>query len=389
VGNAARISNGQLILMTIGFYLFVSQIGCRITAPVYVWSKPRSNQSSRLAVTIGHIEGNTQTANDFCNAFREQRPQSQEKVAVLTPSDLIEPYPVQLASTSSGHSPKSEIGAMQAARISGSDLLLMGEILRDELTVESPASQLPPEVQSAINLQSPQAPLLVRRPEHLTIAWRAIDTVTGERLGTFTTIVDRNQADEMYPELVWQYPDPRARVMAVSARETWKSISPHVIKEQAKLTASWVWPGSAQIRKGVVLAKNQRWLEAEEQWEQVVEQYPEHHGAWHNLALAAVAREDFSAAKKRIRRALELSDNRHYQKSFQWIELRQREYYQAFNLPDPIEGWAFPDPGSSTSVIVDQVRPIDLDSQPWYQIVPGIKPPEWSWYAWLTQPIPF
>ena len=389
MGNEASKPQAQLILLTIGFYLFVSQFGCRLTAPVNVWSKPRTNQSSQLAVAIGHIEGNAQTAEDFCSAFLEQRPQSQENVAVLTPSDLVEPYPVQLASTSSGNSPKSEIGAMQAARKSGSDLLLMGEILRDELTLEDPARQLPPEVQAAINLQTPQAPLAVRRPEHLTIAWRAVDTVTGERIGTFTTIVDRNEADKMYPELVWQYPDPRARVIAVSARETWKSISPHVVEERVNLTVAWVWPGSAQIRKGVVLAKNQHWLEAEEQWEQVVQQYPEQHRAWHNLALAAVAREDFGTAKSRIRRALELSDNRHYQRTFQWIELRQRDYYQAFHLPDPIEGWAFPDPGTPASLIVDQVRPIDLDSQPWYQRVPGIKPPEWSWYAWLTQPIPF
>lgn len=139
----------------------------------------------------------------------------------------------------------------------------------------------------------------------------------------------------------------------------------------------------------MVLAKNSRWLEAEQEWSDVVARYPNHHRAWHNLALAAAAREDFSTAKSHIRRALELSDNRHYQKTFQWIELRQRDYHHVFALAPPAEGWAFPEPQTSNPVTVESVQPVDLDSEPWYRILPGIKPPEWSWYAWLTQPIPF
>lgn len=369
--------------------LLPTLVGCRLSVPMYVWSQPKAIHTPNYAVSIGNLEGSPETVTDYYEAFLAQRPQVQERLAVLVPDDLIERSEVTLASTSPSSPSLGELGAMQAARKKGSDFLLMGEIIRDELTIEKPVSNLPAEVQAAINAQSGAAPITVRRPEHLTIAWRAIDTVTGERIATFTTIVDRNTTDQTYPELVWEYPDPRKRVIAASARETWKSIGPHVVKDRTSLAVSWVWPGSDKIRKGVVLAKNSRWLEAEQEWLEVVTEHPTHHRAWHNLALAAAAREDFDASKRHIRRALELSDNRHYQKTFQWIELRQRDYHQAFDLPPPVEGWAFPEPPAASSLSVETVRPVDLDSEPWYRVIPGIKPPEWSWYAWLTQPIPF
>jgi tetratricopeptide (TPR) repeat protein len=368
--------------------LLLSLTGCRLTVPMYVWTKPKTSHTPQYGVAIGNLEGNAETIRDYCDLFLEQRPQVQGQIAVYTPTDLVDTQPVTLASTAVIPS-QGEIGAMQAARKKGTDFLLMGEVIRDELTIEEPGSNLPPEIQAAINAQTNAAPITARRPEHLTIAWRALDTVTGERVATFTTIMDRNIADQTYPELVWQYPDPRKRVIAANVRETWKSIGPHVVKDRTSLSVSWGWPGSDKIRKGVVLAKNSRWLEAEQEWSDVVTQYPNHHRAWHNLALAAAAREDFSAAKSHIRRALELSDNRQYQATFQWIELRQRDYYQAFALPPPPEGWAFPEPRASSPVAVEGVRPVDLDAEPWYRIIPGVKPPEWSWYAWLTQPVPF
>lgn len=369
--------------------LLLSLTGCRLTVPMYVWAKPKTLHSPHFAVAIGNLEGKADTTRDFCELFLQQRPQNQERLAVYTPQDLVDSNPVVLASTAPTVTSQGEIGAMQAARKRGTDFLLMGEVIRDELTLEVANSGLPPEVHAAISSQTGTAPITVRRPEHLTIAWRALDTVTGERVATFTTIMDRNLADQTYPELVWEYPDPRKRVLAANARETWKSIGPHVTKDRADLAVSWGWPGADKIRKGVVLAKNSRWLEAEQEWQAVVEQHPTHHRAWHNLALAAVAREDFSTAKSHIRKALELSDNRQYQKTFQWIELRQRDYHLAFNVPPPAEGWAFPEPEKTHALEVESVRPIDLDSEPWYRVIPGIKPPEWTWYAWLTQPIPY
>lgn len=369
--------------------LFSSLVGCRLTVPMYVWTQPKTLQSPQYAVAIGNLEGPSETTRDYCEIFLKQRPQQQEQIAVLTPDDLVDTQPVVLASTAPTLGSQGEIGAMQAAKKHGTDFLLMGEVIRDELTVEKSASNLPPEIQAAIDAQTSAAPATARRPEHLTIAWRAMNTVTGERVATFTTIMDRNIADQTYPELIWEYPDARKRVIAANARETWKAIGPHVTKDHANLAVAWIWPGSDRIRKGVVLAKKSRWMEAEEEWLAVVEAYPTQHRAWHNLALAAAAREDFSTAKSRILQALELSDNQQYQKTFQWIELRQREYHTAFHLPPPEEGWAFPEPKLSSPLDVASVKPIDLDSEPWYRIIPGVKPPEWSWYAWLTQPVPY
>jgi len=379
----------HLLLRYACWFLAVIQfsLGCRISTPVFVWTTPRSNTSPQLAIAIGHIEGKPETAKDFERLFAEQRPSNLESIAVVGSDELVAVNPVQLASTAPPLAKQGEIGAIQAARQAGTDYVLMGETVRDELEFETPGSNLPPEIQAITNQSLNPAPMTARRPEHLTIAWRAIDAQTRETIANFSTSMDRHQADNTYPELVWQYPNPRDRVIAANAREAWKSIGPHVVQDKAKLAVSWGAPGSAEIRKGVVYAKAGRWLEAEQHWQGVVEKYPRHHKAWHNLAYAAAAREDFQEAKRCIKLALELSDNSHYTQTFRWIELRQRDYHAAFNLPEPPEGWAFPAPQTANSIAVDQVSPLDLDSEPWYRLIPGYKPPEWTWYAWLTQPL--
>ncbi|MEZ6086878.1 MAG: hypothetical protein R3C05_02355 [Pirellulaceae bacterium] len=45
-----------------------------------------------------------------------------------------------------------------------------------------------------------------------------------------------------------------------------------------------------------------------------------------------------------------MRDSDLYQQTLVWIELRQREHHQAFNLPDPPEGWKYPRPSISESL---------------------------------------
>ncbi|MFG0261604.1 MAG: hypothetical protein ACF788_04360, partial [Novipirellula sp. JB048] len=59
----------------------------------------------------------------------------------------------------------------------------------------------------------------------------------------------------------------------------------------------------------------------------------------HNLALAAAAAQDFSQAKRLARKAVRQYPLPMYQRTLVWIEQAQRQYHQAFNLPDPPEGW--------------------------------------------------
>jgi hypothetical protein len=60
----------------------------------------------------------------------------------------------------------------------------------------------------------------------------------------------------------------------------------------------------------------------------------------HNLAIAAVARQDYSEARRQIAAALAAKSSPLYQTTAVWIERRQRDYHIAFGLPDPPEGWA-------------------------------------------------
>lgn len=380
------MSNCRFFCMCTLLLILISG-GCRLLVPIYVWDTSRTTVSPKLAVAIGNLEGSRETVDDFFEAFSKQRPQIQENIAVLLPQDLTITDQVQLASTAAPLAMQGEIGALQAAKRNGTDLLLFGEVLRDELRFEASNSNLPPEIQARTAQANLAPPEVARRPEHLTIAWRMVDTTTGENLASYTASMDRNAADKAYPELIWEYPDAGQRVIAATARETWKAIGPHVVKEKANLSASWMWPGSKEIRKGVVLAKMGRWMEAEDEWRRCVETYPNHHKAWHNLALAAAAREDFVESKRCIRRALMIHSCSHYETSFQWIELRQREYHEVFALPPPLDGWAFPEPTPSSPKTSEPVKPLDLDAEPWWRVIPGVKPPEWTWYAWLTQPL--
>jgi tetratricopeptide (TPR) repeat protein len=66
----------------------------------------------------------------------------------------------------------------------------------------------------------------------------------------------------------------------------------------------WYAMGSRDLRRGIRLAKQGRWDEAEELWEQVLKRSPANHAALYNLAVAAGQRQDFAAAEEYALQAL-------------------------------------------------------------------------------------
>ncbi|MGV3485426.1 MAG: hypothetical protein ACO1RT_13490, partial [Planctomycetaceae bacterium] len=79
---------------------------------------------------------------------------------------------------------------------------------------------------------------------------------------------------------------------------------------------------------------------AQETWQRVLVEHPKHHAALHNLAIAAVARQDYDDARRLIGMALKLSNQTLYKQTAVWIETSERQYRESFGLAPPESGWA-------------------------------------------------
>jgi hypothetical protein len=72
------------------------------------------------------------------------------------------------------------------------------------------------------------------------------------------------------------------------------------------------------------------------------------YSGWKNLAIAAVAREDFTLARNRLQHAeWKYWPGDGSRSTLAWIEKQERQYHEAFHRLDPESGWSFPDtPGA-------------------------------------------
>ncbi len=232
------------------------------------------------------------------------------------------------------------------------------------------------------------APANVRRPQRLAVAWRVFDVRSGQLVGNHTLAIDRIEADRKYPDLTLAIPDERERVIAASARETWRSVAPYIEQEDVVLALPWLQPGASQIRQGNAYARAGRWDLAEPEWTIAATKNPLSNSAKHNLAVAQAAREDFSGAKETLSTMGPLTRRKMRSETLVWVDSRHRWQHAALGLPAPAEGWAFPEPESSQSAIVPSVAP-DPEDQPWWTAIPFTKPPGWTWRKWLLQPWAF
>jgi hypothetical protein len=333
-------------------FLILFMLGCRSTAPMHVWRAPPVIASNgRVAVApVGGITSEAEGNVRLTKAMLQQPPPVQ--LAVVGPDELQSRSKVQLASYDGQ---PSEIASVAAARAAGCSTLLVGEVVRDELIV-------PP--------QDPPRRSLFRKPkkpktEQLTVNWRLLDVGSGAIVSSHTVTMDRLQAEEKFPDLL-QFPgDGADRVVAAVARQSWTLVSPHVDKLEAPLAGASIGRGMYTHTKGNFYANQGRWDLAENEWQDVISRYGKDKSAWHNLAMAAVAREDFALARSRLRHAESWLPYSMDESTLVWLEMRQRDYHNAFMLPPPKEGWTLPDAPKVNSP--DQVPP-----------APPKLPPLWS-----------
>ncbi|MFM8400371.1 MAG: tetratricopeptide repeat protein, partial [Pirellula sp.] len=165
---------------------------------------------------------------------------------------------------------------------------------------------------------------------------------------------------------------------------------------------------SSRVRKGNAYARLGQWEQAEREWQEAADVHPWNRAAWHNLSMAAVAKEDFQLARDRLTHAeTRWIPGDQTAKSAAWIDSIERQHEACFDPANPsssgqpifvpvnFEGSKIgapprmpPNPefkpmqdGQNTT----SVKPRSLDDQPWYTMIPFMPPPGWSWSNWWYQ----
>lgn len=356
-----------LVLFFLGF-----QSGCRTVAPIYVWKPPQTANRPIRVVALAPLEGSPEMARAIETAMTNARPTHQGAVAYLDPVRLGESSQLQLISFD-GRS--SDLGAMNAARLAQADVLLQGNIIHDSVALQgTPVAEGQDKGEET--------------KETLSIVWQVLDVQTGQRLAQESVIVDRKGAEKAYPDLQWVAGANNHPVVIAAARQSWQLVAPTIQKSEATLVRPWLSLGASQIRKGNKYAEAGKWDLAEQEWQEAVHDYHFSKAAWYNLSMAAVAREDFELAKRRLDHSYSWLKFAPTDAGLVWMERQQQAYHKSFGLPPPLEGWRVPEiPTSVSAADVKATPPQNIDNLPWWTAIPFTKPPGWTWSSWLRQPL--
>lgn len=324
--------------------IFVLGSGCRMGVPIHVWQPPSLQSTVGKRIVLQGIVGPEQTTKPIREKLLATVPQDLGRTTTIVESkDLRSDSMVRLASATELES--SDVTLASVAKHQDVDFLLRGEILseskkratKNDSNREKTDLERQLADQRQANLQTEQNADLEENPR-LILSWRL--TAIGQKPSSYgqPVVIDLESAIERYPDLA-TLDDPDEILISAAARETYRLITPTIDRQRIQLAIPYASFGSRDVRRGNIEALSGRWAEAELIWLAALEKHPLQAAAVHNLALAAVAGQDFSRAKKLARQAIRLQPTPLHKKTLGWIELRQRDYHKSFNLPDPPEGW--------------------------------------------------
>lgn len=407
--------------------------GCKTNAMIATWQPARIDASPNppmqqvQRVAFAPISGPEDICLRLESAIQNNLPKSGNHLAVVYPSNgprrqlagqsppspNANPSALQLASyqqpshasmmvdqfgqNQSAAVTKPEYTALEAARNRNAGLVVQGSVEFYDFGEQKS------EVAGAIkNPNNPGAALaafnqLSRRKdakdERIIVTWEATDVETGRIVDASTMSLKRSQIEKQYPDLLI-IADPVERLLTGASREAWSHYAPAVHRKEVTLDRPYLSLGSKRVREGNAFAKEGLWQMAEQQWQAAVRSHPRNKAAWHNLAIASVAQEDFELARLRLSKSKGWIPDKQYKKTELWIDAQQKAYHRALGLPDRQGGWLNPDPPLAPNLVnsdelqrLDPVDPVDLDELPWWTAIPFTKPPGWTWKAWLTQPL--
>jgi len=365
------------LLSTLGVAIsMVLFAGCQMTAPMHTWKAPQVAKTGVVRIAVAPIGGSSSAVERLQNVMKLAQPQPNPLVAALHPSELQEIGGIQLVSYDNQ---PNDMATLSAARRAGMDYILQGHIIRDNLDLP----ERDPAKKRRFRIFKPR-----EKVESLAVHWVVTDVSSGLKIKDKTIAIDRLQADKQFPDLKLHTPGGDGKVLMASARQSWSLVAPTNEPINATLDLPWVMAGSSQIRKGNGHARQGRWDLAEVEWQESASLHPWNKAAWTNLALAAVAKEDFQLARDRLKHANTFLPGDSTFPTLIWIEQRQRDYHQALDLANPESGWTLAEPPKSvTPETVSSSPSRDLEEMPWWTAIPFIPPPGWTWKQWWTQPI--
>ncbi|QDV67280.1 hypothetical protein Poly24_09730 [Rosistilla carotiformis] len=328
------------------FSLMPMLLGCRVGTGVHVWQPPLAADGVGKRVAVSPLVGAPALAGELTQAIANEQPQLPQQTQLVSQYEMSQADTIQLVSFED-RAP-SDLALLPVARRAGVDFVLVGEVLNDPFTGQEKA--LAPDDPA---FQFKLGQILENRNDDpiLAFSWRLIDVASGETLWANPLSVSKSFIDRSYPDLADREKPLRQQLQAAAGRETWKLLMPFVDQFQVELAVPWGSLGAKRTRQGNQHALNGDWMQAEACWREALEAHPRQLAAMHNLAIAAVARQDFVQAKRLATETLSRRDSRLFQKTLVWIEARQREYHDAFNLPDPEEGWNYQSPIPSSATI--------------------------------------
>ena len=305
--------------------------GCRTTVPIHAWTPPQLESAVGKRVALSGVLGPKELTRPIEQQLFSQAPADHgRQVTMISLGDLVtyESRSSQLDHpTSSGiqlvsamEEIPNDLAVATVARNQGIDYVMRGEVI----------SKKNPSFHDDRNAGT------------LSMSWRLTGLDAAHPGGGTPIVLDVNAARRIYPDLAF-VSDANDVLCTAMAREALRLITPSVDRFDVVLETPYLLPGSDTVRQGNLAARKGRWGEAENLWNEVYQQHPTQIAALHNLALAAAAGQDFTRAKKLARKAIRLNPSKLHQQTLVWIELKQREYHQAFALPDPPEGWFLTD----------------------------------------------
>lgn len=301
-------------------------------------------------IAIAPVAGPSPVAGAIESALLAQRPMVRSDVAILTAQQLMEASPIRLASTTAL---SNDLLALQAAKAAGADLVLCGQIIEQRLDWAKDQVVESPKTEQNMNQVFFQRLGQANKPKdpgyHLVMSWNVLSTQSGQSIATNQFKIKSSDVPTRYPDLQATSLQPSQQLINACAREAWKSLSPVVEKDQIRLAASWLQPGSWRVLLGVRAAKKGQWPIAEQYWQSAADGLLPSPAAHHNLAIAKAAREDFPAAKQELQHATGPLSLRLPPETLVWLDHHHQQFNQAHRLPPPAEGWSFGHPNPSGS----------------------------------------
>ncbi|MEM9364478.1 MAG: hypothetical protein AAGD07_00675 [Planctomycetota bacterium] len=353
--------------------------GCQTPARVHVWERPLIQgdpqaATDRLQPRVSHPTGHQPNQNAVV------------LVGIRGPASMTRPLEEELLASANQRAGQDSLRVDVAKQLSAVQLISNRQLMAGgDIRLVSTFDQVPSDMAIAAEARRQGHRYLLsgeviqprgaaRRvtgaPQNIALTWRLTDLRAGKSIHAKPISVplpakasqesDITGGTQVANEELQDSLDFATRQSLV--RETLRLLWPSVALHAVKLAKPAVLPGSRGVRRGNRAAQRGDWSAAERAYLDVITAHPRNSAAWINASIAAVAREDFTEAKRRITEAIGFTilsplNRTLAEETLVWIEIHQRQARDAFGLPDPLGGYRVLVPGDRQ--VTSQTHQVD------------------------------